>query len=149
MTVRAIAAAASALFLGLGLAHPALADDAGDIRARLEAWTDDFNARRVEPVCGLFSEELVSTVRTQGERDYAFRCDQLTRALTDPTLGYHQELEIHEIVVEGDLAIARLTATLFISPLNVTSVEQRMDVFRREADGAWRIVRYIAYAEEQ
>ena len=50
---------------------PALADDAADIRARLEQWTEDFNAKRVEPVCDLFSKELLSTVRGQGDKDYA------------------------------------------------------------------------------
>ncbi len=46
----------------------ALADDAADIRARLEQWTEDFNAKRAEPVCDLFSKELLSTVRGQGDQ---------------------------------------------------------------------------------
>jgi len=35
--------------------------------------------------------------------------------------------------------VVRLTWTLFITPLNVTSVEPGIDVFRKEADGQWRI----------
>jgi hypothetical protein len=50
-------------------------------------------------------------------------------------------------IAENDIAIVRLTWTLFVAPLNVTSVEPGMDVFRKEADGKWRIVRYVAYEE--
>ena len=117
-------------------AAPALADDAADIRERLLQWTDDFNAGRVEPVCDLFSKDLVSTVRGQGDKDYAFRCDVLTKS------------EIHEVIVEGDLAVVRLTWTLFVSPLNVTVVEPGLDILRREPDGAWRIIRYLSYEDE-
>jgi steroid delta-isomerase len=142
-----------AIFAGLFLlaittAGPALADDAADIRARLIEWTEDFNAKRAEPVCDLFSKELISTVRGQGDKDYATRCDILTRSLADPARDYHYELDIHEVIVEGDLAVVRLTWTLFVSPLNVTAVEPGIDVFRKEADGKWRIVRYLSYEEE-
>jgi len=143
------AAFAGLCLLILGLAGPALADDAADIRARLEQWTEDFNAKRADPVCDLFSKELLSTVRGQGDTDYTTRCDILTRSLNDPARQYHYELDLHEVIVEGDLAVARLTWTLFITPLNVTSVEPGIDVFRKEADGKWRIIRYLSYEEEQ
>jgi steroid delta-isomerase len=142
-----------AILMGLIVAltaviSPALADDAADIRARLERWTEDFNAKRAERVCDLFSKELLSTVRGQGDKDYATRCDILTRSLNDPAREYHYELDLHEVIVEGDLAVARLTWTLFITPLNVTAVEPGIDVFRKEADGQWRIIRYLSYEEE-
>jgi len=140
---------AIALFALAALPAPARADDAGDIRARLLQWTDDFNARRVEPVCDLFSKDLVSTVRGQGDADYATRCDILTRSLNDAARSFHYEVEIHEVIVSGDLAVVRLTWTLFVTPMNVTAVEPGMDVFRKEADGAWRIVRYLSYEDER
>ena len=140
--------AAAALLALLFLPAAALADDAGDIRARLLEWTDDFNAGRIEPVCDLFSKELISTVRGQGDRDYATRCDILTKSINDPARDFHYEVEIHEVMVSGDLAVVRLTWTLFMTPLNVTVVEPGMDVFRKEADGQWRIVRYLSYEEE-
>lgn len=143
-----------ALLTGLSLllvvfAAPALADDAADIRARLEQWTEDFNAKRIEPVCDLFSKALISTVRGQGDADYATRCDILTRSLNDPAREYRYRLDIHEVIAEGDLAVVRLTWTLFVTPPNVTAVEPGIHVFRREADGAWRIIRYLSYEEEQ
>jgi len=129
-------------------AAAARADDAADIRTRLEQWTEDFNAKRIEPVCDLFSKELLSTVRGQGDKDYATRCDILTKSLNDPAREYHYDLDLHEVIVEGDLAVVRLTWTLFVTPLNVTAIEPGIDVFRKEADGRWRIIRYLSYEDE-
>ena len=128
-------------------AFPARADDAGDIRARLEQWTDDFNAGRAANVCDLFSKEAISNYRGQPERTYREICALLGSSLKDPAKKFHYQLDLREILLAGDLAVVRLTWTLFISPLNVTSVEPGMDVFRREADGKWRIIRYLAYDE--
>src|SRR5258708_3378728 len=137
--------AAAAPFLSLMLGLPAVADDAADIRGRLEQWTDDFNAGRGDKVCDLFSKEAISNYRGQPERTYDEICDLLKRSLTDPARKFHYELDLREIIVEHYLAVVRLTWTLFITPLNVTSTEPGMDVFRRETDGRWRIIRYIAY----
>ena len=140
---------ASALLMALVLSTaPSLADDAADIRARIERWRDDFNVKQGDAVCDLFSKELLSTVRGQGEKDYATRCDILTRSLNDAARQYHYDVDIQEVIVEGDLAVVRLTWTLFITPLNVTAVEPGIDVFRKEADGKWRIIRYLSYEEE-
>ncbi len=138
---------AAALFATL-LPLPALAGAEDDIRARILQWTDDFNAGRVEPVCDLFSKDLLSTVRGQGDRDYETRCDILTKSLADPARDFHYEVDIHEVIVEGDLAVVRLTWTLFVTSLNVTAIEPGMDVLRKEADGQWRIIRYLSYEEE-
>lgn len=145
--MRAILTGLSLLILA-AFGSAALADDAIEIRARLAQWTEDFNAKRAGPVCDLFSKELISTVRGQGEKDYETRCDILTRSLNDPGREYHYALDIHEVIVEGDLAVVRLTWTLFITPLNVTVVEPGIDIFRREPDGEWRIIRYLSYEEE-
>jgi len=137
-----------ALAVALVVLSPmARAADADDIRARLEQWTDDFNAGHAEAVCDLFSKEAISNYRGQPERNYEEICTLLKKSLADPARDYRYQLDLREIIVEGDIAIVRLTWTLFVSPLNVTSVEPGMDVFRKEADGKWRIVRYLAYEE--
>ena len=135
-------------FLLLVLTPPAaLAADVDDIRARLEQWTDDFNESRADAVCDLFSKDAISNYRGQPERNYDEICALLQKSIADPARDYRYQLDLREIIVEGDLAVVRLTWSLFIAPLNVTSVEPGMDVFRREADGKWRIIRYLAYEE--
>jgi steroid delta-isomerase len=135
--------------LALAQAPPARAADTDDIRARLNQWTEDFNAGRAEEVCDLFSKEAISSYRGQPERNYEEICALLQKSLADPARDYRYQLDLREIIVEGDLAVVRLTWTLFVAPLNVTSVEPGMDIFRREPDGKWRIVRYMAYEEGQ
>jgi len=131
----------------LVLAPASFAADADDIRTRLEQWTEDFNEGRTDAVCDLFSKEAISNYRGQPERNYDEICALLQKSLADPARDFRYELDLREIIVEGNLAAVRLVWTLFISPLNVTSVEPGLDVFRKEADGKWRIIRYLAYEE--
>jgi uncharacterized protein (TIGR02246 family) len=138
---------ALACWLALAAVPGARAAPADDIRQRLEQWTDDFNQGRADRVCDLFSKNAVSTYRGQPERTYDEICDLLLDSLADPARDYRYQLDIREIIVEGDLAVVRLVWMLFIAPFNITSVETGMDVFRREADGQWRIIRYLGYEE--
>lgn len=118
-----------------------------EIRARLGQWTQAFNSGDTTTACELFSQSLISDYRGQGEADYATRCALIAKALGDPQRRFHYAADIKEVIVEGDLAVVRLTWTLTISPGDIKSVEPGMDVFRREDDGRWRIIRYIAYEE--
>ena len=57
--------------------------------------------------------------------------------------------DIKEIIVSGDMAIVRLVWTSRLSREGSSQVtetkEPGLDVFRRQADGKWRISRYMAY----
>ena len=102
------------------------AGDADDIRARLEQWTDDFNAghagRRLRPVLAARRSPTIAASRSAATTRSATSC-----RIRSPTRrnDFHYELEIREIIVEGDLAVVRLTWTLFISPLNITTRRAR------------------------
>lgn len=141
----AIAVSTSALGALLLLGAPVRADDAAEIRQRLERWTQAFNAGRKAEACELFSKTLLSSVQGQGEADYETRCALISKALDDPDRDFHYSADIKEIDVEGDLAFVRLDWTLTVSPGGARSLEPGLDIFRREADGAWRIVRYMSY----
>jgi ketosteroid isomerase-like protein len=120
------------------------------IRAALTKWTDDFNAGNVAAVCGLFAPDLRYDYKGFPERTYQDICDGLRRSLTDQTKRYHYSLAIKEIIVSSDLAAVRLTWTLQVTKSNVPpqiSHEHGIDVFRKESDGAWKIIRFIAYDE--
>jgi uncharacterized protein (TIGR02246 family) len=145
----------AALFAGLTLAPlPAAAQPSAEaeIRKTLAQWTEDFNARRADRVCDLFSKDLVAKFRGAPERGYARQCELLTSALADPKRRFHNALEIREILVFGDTAIVRVVWTQTIgdndSGRESRTVEPGLDVLRRDADGRWRIIRYLAFAED-
>src|SRR5262245_37750926 len=119
------------------------------IRAALTQWMADFNAGNTDKVCGLFAPDLIAQYRGQPERDHHGLCDLLKRSLSDPAKTYAYSLSIKEIIVSGDVAVVRLTWTLKVKPKDgtreITSDEPGMDIFRRQADGGWKISRYIAY----
>ena len=119
------------------------------IRVALEKWKLDFNAGDGSQVCALFAPDLISDFRGQPEDTYNSLCANLQMALSDPNKGYHYDLEIKEILVSGDLAVVRLVWTLKLRSKSggteQVTREPGMDIFRRQADGSWKISRYMAY----
>jgi len=162
----------AATIAAFAMAHAATAQantasqDQAAIRAALTQWMDDFNAGRADKVCGLFAKDVIATYRGQPERDHAALCGLLRRSLADPKRRFRYALMIKEIIVEGDLAVVRLVWTLTVSPrtpprptakttaadkatVDVTTEEPGMDIFRRQPDGSWKIVRYLAFEDEK
>lgn len=119
------------------------------IRDALLKWTNDFNAGDASHICDLFAPDLVYDYRGFPERNYEALCGLLHRSLGDPTKQFTYALDIREIIVSGDLAIVRLVWTLKVTlpgaSKAVESKEPGLDVFRRQSDGSWKIIRYIAY----
>ncbi len=114
-------------------------------------WTADFNARKSAAICDLFALDLRYDYRGQPERGYQDVCDLLQRSLSDPTRRYSYYPEIKEIIVSGDLAVVRLSWTLTVTGAGHTeatiSKEPGLDIFRRDANGRWKIIRYLAYED--
>ena len=82
------------------------------------------------------------------ERDYTAICDVLTRSLNDKTRHYSYAKDIIEVLVFGDVAVVRLVWTLTIKKQDggtAESIQPGMDIFRKQSDGSWKIIRYIAY----
>jgi uncharacterized protein (TIGR02246 family) len=119
------------------------------IRGALTQWMKAFNAGDAAKVCGLFAPDLIAQVRGQPERSYADLCDLLKRSLSDPTKTYTYALALKEILVAGDVAVVRLTWTLKVRQKDtgkeITSDEFGIDIFRRQADGSWKIARFMSY----
>lgn len=139
---------ACVMFSAGATAQPAGKAEAA-IRDALAKWTSDFNARDASRICDLFAPDLVYDYRGFPERNYEALCRLLRRSLADRTKQFTYALEIKEIIVSGDLAIVRLVWTLRTllpgAAMAVESKEPGLDVFRRQPDGGWKIVRYIAY----
>jgi steroid delta-isomerase len=118
------------------------------IRETLQKWTADFNARDSSHICDLFAPDLRYDYRGFPERDYETLCSVLRRSLRDTTKTFAYALDIREIIVSGDLAVVRLVWTLKVSSGGAATIETKepgLDVFRRQPDGSWKIVRYVAY----
>jgi steroid delta-isomerase len=137
--------------LAFVLAGPAGAADTADqaaIRAALAQWTEDFNARKADTICNLFGPGVIADVRTEPEQTFEIVCERLRRVLRDEARIYHYSSDIKEILVFGEAAVVRLVWTLTIAggaEGDLKSVETGMDPFRRQADGSWKIMRWMAY----
>lgn len=95
-----------------------------------------------------FSRSLISDVHGFETAGYDKRCALISKALDDPQRSFHYDLAIKEIIVDKTLAIVRLDWTLKVSPSDTTSVETGLDIFRKESDGRWHIIRYMAYGAD-
>ena len=120
-----------------------------EIRAALAKWTDDFNRRDASHLCDLFAPDLRYDYRGFPERDYEALCALLRRSLADTSKTFVYSPEIKEIIVSGDLAVVRLVWTLRTTAegRTVETKEPGLDIFRKQADGSWKIVRYVGYEE--
>jgi ketosteroid isomerase-like protein len=125
------------------------ASDEADIRATLKQWMADFNAGRADKVCDIFAPVLRADVRGAGERDFDAQCKLLRDALADPARSLSYALDIRDIFTAGDMAAVRLKWTLTTrvkATGAVTTAEQQgLDVFGRDSDGHWRIIRFTSY----
>ncbi|MGH6767509.1 MAG: YybH family protein [Xanthobacteraceae bacterium] len=149
---RFVACAIAMLIASAALPAAAFDDTSrGEIAAALAQWTADFNAGRADKVCDLFAHDLRADFRGQPERGFDAQCDLLKRSLADPSRSFSYALAVKEILVWGEVAVVRLTWTLTVrqkdSGREISSIEPGLDVFRRQSDGRWRIVRYIAYEQ--
>ena len=138
--------AACAIALASPLAQPDSRPETA-IREALSAWTRDFNARDTSRICDLFARDLAYDYRGFPERGYDALCDLLQRSLRDPTKRFDYALDIKEIIVSGDMAVVRLVWMLRVTSgaSTVETQEPGLDVFRRQSDGRWKIIRYMGY----
>ena len=145
---RIIAAAAlTALLSPPGGTEPTEAAE-NEIRSAIENWRSAFNARDEDRVCALFAPDLIANYQSEPERDYTSLCDMLRSAIRDPDVAYRYSVGINEIMVYADAAVVRLVWTLEIDKAGnptKTVQEPAVDIFHRQADGSWKISRYLAY----
>lgn len=152
---RALAAFAMLLSVMAGASHlsadPSDTSDEQAIRAALTEWMLAFNAGDTGSVCRLFAPELRYDYRGFPERGFGEICGVLQGSLADRTRKFSYDLAIKEIIVSGDLAVVRLVWTLTTRrPGQVggaSANEPGLDILRRQPDGSWKIVRYLAYEE--
>jgi uncharacterized protein (TIGR02246 family) len=119
-----------------------------EIRAALERWQLVFNDRDEQRVCDIFAPDVVANYDGEPERDYTSLCQILQTAVHDSDKTYRYSLKINDILVYGETAVVRLVWTLEIVKHGDSKEiveEPAVDIFRRQADGSWKISRYLAY----
>ena len=121
-----------------------------EIVNRLQKWPEDFNAKNIKEVCGLFASDLIASYPGTADRNYEEMCRNLTATLTNPDKIFRYEApKIEQIIIEGNMAVVRLIWTLRTSTQNGSETElikeKGLDVFKRQADGTWRIAISYAY----
>lgn len=127
--------------------------DADAIRVALTEWPRAWNARELKPVCDLFAPDVVLSFPHSKDRDHAAMCAGFASsfARTDHTIRYDAPA-IEEVLVDGDLATARLVWTARVTGDGIDGErverEQGLDVFQRQPDGRWRIRVSHAYPLE-
>ena len=136
---------------GSGEKADAAADRAA-IEAALNQWPNDFNAENLAGVCGLFADDVVLVYPGSPDRNRQEFCDQMQKLFDDPTKRFsYAPPDIAEVLVDGDLATVRLIWTLTIRDTSgkvlETVDENGVDVFRRQADGSWKI--HVSHAFTQ
>lgn len=122
--------------------------DENAIRSAIENWRSAFNSRDEQQVCDLFAADIVANYQGEPTRDFASLCEMLRTALRDLGARFRYSVRINEIVVDGDSAVVRLVWTLEIDRAGgprETIEEPAVDIFRHQADGSWKISRYLAY----
>lgn len=146
----AIGAVLSAMPAWAG-ADPATERAEQEIRRALIDWQHAFNAGDTGSVCNLFAPDLRYDYRGFPERGFVDMCGMLNGSLADRSRKYTYDLAIKEIIVSGDMAAVRLVWTLTAKrhdqTVGTVTAEPGLDIFRRQPDGSWKIVRYLAYEE--
>lgn len=149
--IRQLALVVSMFILAVGA--PAIAGMTPDqlaIARELENWARAFNAKNAPAACELFADDLIATIRGVPDRGRDEVCAQLSAALAKPDQQMTYTPDIHEIIVSHDLAAVRLVWTLTVrrGSAEHTSQEPGFDIFRRQANGAWKITRFMTFSRD-
>lgn len=129
--------------------QPSLSSVTTAIRSALEAWKSAFNARNGAQVCDIFAPDLQYDAGPIQNGNYSGICGQLRHLLAQSEPKLHYDLDrIKDVLTAGGLAVVRLDWTLTATSAQGTPEtvhEVGMDIFRRQPDDSWKIVRFMAY----
>ena len=87
-------------------------------------------------------------MRGRADNDRDAVCKRIAKTLADRSVEMRYSPDIEEIIVSGDLAVARLVWNVSVrrGPTPAMSKEPGLDVFRRQPDGRWAIARFLAFS---
>lgn len=144
--------AAAVILVGICMTVPARADQISDkaaIAQRLQRWAAAFNVHDAAGICNVFAPNLVYTVPGIRSGTRQTLCTHLSTLLTKPGLQLHYDKpDIAEIIIAGELAVVRLFWTLTVrkGTEQASSTEAGVDIFKRQSDGTWSIIRFLSFS---
>ncbi|HEV2984065.1 MAG TPA: SgcJ/EcaC family oxidoreductase [Vicinamibacterales bacterium] len=120
-----------------------MSDDIEAIKDALEQWVEAMNARRADILMTLFSDEVVFVQPPAGPFVGKMAVGRLYRAVFH-AYDIREQLQYEDIRIIGTRATARVTRHVQLTPRaggEVVSLKETDALrFRREADGAWKLV---------
>jgi ketosteroid isomerase-like protein len=128
------------------------ADSAGavrSIRAALDGWVDAANRQDWQTAARVWAPDLVGWYPGQPDDTYAKEMERAANPKSGrPKTRY--EVKVEEVMVSGPLAVVRdiwRFTTAPGTPDSLIAVVRGFEVWRRQADGHWKISRWISAPE--
>lgn len=113
-------------------------------------WTKAFNKKDMAGTMSIFSTSCVASLPDANHKTYDQIRDGFKKLFADKTHTYQYTYDVHNIYHSGDLAAVRITWHLTAtSPGKAPEKnnELGLDVLRKDASGAWKIVNWVAFSD--
>lgn len=111
-------------------------------------WTAAFNKKDLPASCDLFSKSVIADYQGYPEKNYSSICHGFEKIFLDKNRTYQYRYKINHIYHSGDLAAVRITwyLTLYENHKQLPMIQDEgIDILKKENDGKWRIVNYLAF----
>lgn len=114
-------------------------------------WTEAFNRQDLAQTCGLFSKDLIANYQGIPTKNYSSMCKNFEKIFAEKNPRYQYHFKIQNVYQASDLAVVRITWYLhkYQNGQEVSmSQDEGLDVLKKDAQGQWKIVNYLAYRSD-
>lgn len=119
-----------------------------DFHTLFSSWTNAFNHQQLAPTCALFAKDLSATYQGAPKKTFTIVCDGFKKIFSQQQRRYHYRFKILRIEQNENFAAVRITWYLTVYEYGkiITQIQDEgLDVLRKEKDGTWKIIQYLAY----
>lgn len=134
---------------------PAAADstsaDAKSFDKLYADWTKSFNKKDMAGTMSIFAPTCTASLPDATHKTYNQIENGFKKLFAQKNKSYQYTYDVHNIYHEGDLAAVRITWHLAVSEggkLLEKTNEHGLDVLKRDTNGAWQIVNWVAFSEK-
>jgi steroid delta-isomerase len=118
-----------------------------EIRSALARWVEAANRQDWKAALDVWAPDLIGWYPGIPEITYEREVENSKRPASGPMTNY--QVTVNEVIVSGGLAVVRDTWTFTTKRASgdVTERVRSYEVWRRQADGVWKISRWISAPE--